>query len=99
MNSVMTFINAKFFEFMKEMKNNNRDKISRKENSYVTKKLEEMDAVLDRQEKYSRHWWSKRWRHQLISIKLIEEHMNQKIKHEDIHRSHGPGNYIQICQI
>ena len=40
---------------MKEMKNNNRDKISRKENSYVTKKLEEMDAVLDRQEKYSRH--------------------------------------------
>ena len=59
-----------------------------------------MDAVLDRQEQYSRR------NHLLIhgvnevegkdtdelSIKVIEEHINQKIKPEDIDSSHRLGN-------
>ena len=59
-----------------------------------------MDAVLDRQEQYSRR------NHLLIhgvnevegkdtdelSMKVIEEHMNQKIKPEDIDSSHRLGN-------
>ena len=101
MNSVITFINEKFVEFEKEIKNNNEEiKSLRKKNSYLTKRLEEMDTVLDRQEQYSR-------RNCLLihgvdevegedtdelSIKVIEEHMNQKIKPEDIGRSHRLGN-------
>ena len=59
-----------------------------------------MDAVLDRQEQYSRR------NHLLIhgvnevegkdtdelSVKVIEEHINQKIKPEDIDSSHRLGN-------
>ena len=59
-----------------------------------------MDAILDRQEQYSR-------RNRLLihgvnevegkdtdelSMKVIEEHMNQKIKPEDIDSSHRLGN-------
>ena len=52
MNSVITFIYEKFVEFEKEIKNNDKEiKSLRKENSYLTKRLEEMDAALDRQEK------------------------------------------------
>ena len=51
MNSAITFINEKFVEFEKEIKNNNEEiKSLRKENTYLTKRLKEMDAVLDRQE-------------------------------------------------
>ena len=72
----------------------------RKENSYLTKRLEEMDAVLDRQEQYSR-------RNCLLingvdevegedtdelSLQVIEKHMNQNIKLEDNDRSHILGN-------
>ena len=49
MNSVITFINEKFVEFEKEIKNNNEEiKSFRKENSYLTKRLDEIDAVLDK---------------------------------------------------
>ena len=101
MNLAITFINEKFVEFEKEIKNNNEEiKSLRKENSYLTKRLEEMDALLDRQKQYSR-------RNCLLihgadevegedadelSIKVIEDHMNQKIKPEDIDRSHRLGN-------
>ena len=100
-NSAITFINEKFVEFEKEIKNNNEEiKSLRKENSYLTKRLEEMDTVLDRQEQYSR-------RNCLLihgvdevegedtdklSIKALEEHLNQNIKPEDIDRSHRLGN-------
>ena len=97
MNSVITFINEKFVEFEKEIKNNNKEiKSLRKENSYLMKRLEEMDAVLDRQEQYSRcNCLLIRGVHEVegddnneLSIKVIEEHMNQKIKPEDIDKSH-----------
>ena len=51
MNTAISFIYEKFVEFKKEIKNNNKEiKSLRKENSYLTKKLEKMDAVLVRQE-------------------------------------------------
>ena len=55
MNSAITFIIEKIAEFENEIKNYNKEiKSLRKENSYLTKRLEEMDAVLDRYEQYSR---------------------------------------------
>ena len=101
MNSAITFINDKFVEFEKEIKNNNEEiKCLRKENSYLTKRLEKMDVGLDRQEQYSRrnclliHGVDevKGEDTDELSIKVIEEHMNQKIKPEDIDRSHRLGN-------
>ena len=48
MNSAIIFINEKFIEFEKEIKNNNEEiKSLRKENSYLMKRLVEVDAVLD----------------------------------------------------
>ena len=59
-----------------------------------------MDAVLDRQEQYSRR--NRFLIHGVnevegkdtdeLSIKVIEEHINQKIKPEDIDSSHRLGN-------
>ena len=59
-----------------------------------------MDAVLDRQEQYSRR--DRFLIHGVnevegkdtdeLSMKVIEEHMNQKIKPEDIDSSHRLGN-------
>ena len=55
MKSAITFIIGKFVEFEKGIKNNNQEiKSLGKENSYLTKILQEMDAVLDRQEQYSK---------------------------------------------
>ena len=101
MNSAKTFINEKFVEFEKEIKNNNEEIRSlKKENSYLTKRLEEMDVVLDIQEQYSRrnciliHGVDKIDGEDTddLSIKVIEEHMNQKLKPEDIDRSQRLGN-------
>ena len=105
MNSAITFINEKFIEFEKEIKNNNEEiKSLRKENSYLMERLVEVDAVLDIQEQYSR-------RNCLLihgveevegedtnelCIKVIEEDMNQTIKPEDIDRSHRLGNPKKI---
>ena len=51
MNSAIIFMNEKFVGFGKEIKNNNEEiKNLRKENRYLTKRREEMDAVLDRQD-------------------------------------------------
>ena len=75
----------------------------RKENSYLTKRLEEIDAVLERQEQYYK-------RNSLLihgidqvegedtdelSIKVIEEHVNQKIKPEDIDKLGNPKKSIK----
>ena len=55
MNLAIAFINEKLVEFKKEIENNNEEiKSLRREISYLLKKLEEMDAVLDRQKQYSR---------------------------------------------
>ena len=101
MNSVITFINEKFVEFEKKIKSNNKEiKILRKENSYLTKRLEEIDVILDRQEQYSRrnclliHGADEVESEDTneLSIKVVEEHMNQKIKPEDIYGSYRLGN-------
>ena len=72
----------------------------RKENSYLTERLQKMDAVLDRKEHYSRHNCllihgvdQVEGEHtDELSIKVIEEHMNKKVKPKDIDRSHRLGN-------
>ena len=77
-----------FLNLRKKKKNNTKKiKSLKKENSYLTKRLEEMDTVLERQKQCSS-------RNCLLihgvdevegedtfelSIKVIEEHMNQKI--------------------
>ena len=54
MNSTIAFINETSVEFEKEIKNSKEEiKSWRKENSYLTKRFEEMDAVVYRQEQYS----------------------------------------------
>ena len=101
MNSVITFINEKFVEFERKIKSNNKEiKRLRKENSYLTKRLDEIDAALDRQEQYSRrnclliHGADEVESEDTneLSIKVVEEHMNQKIKPEDIYVSYRLGN-------
>ena len=85
----------KFVEFEKEIKNNNQEI-----KCCLTKRLEEMDAGLDRQEQYSRrtclliHGVDEVEGEDTneLSIKVIEEHMNQKIKLEDIDRPRRLGN-------
>ena len=72
----------------------------KKENSYLTKRPQEMDTVLDRQEQYSRCYCllihgvdeAEGADTDGLSIEVIEEHVNQKIKNEDIDRSHRLGN-------
>ena len=100
MNLVIKFTNEKLVKSEKEIKNTNEEITSSRKNSYLTKRLEQMDAVLERQEQYSR-------RNCLLihgvnqvegvdtdelSIEVAEEHMNQKIKHGDIDRLHRLGN-------
>ena len=101
MNLAITFINEKFVEFEKEIKHNNKEiKSLRKENNYLTKRFDEMDAVMDRQEQYCRgnclliHGVDEVEGEDAdeLSIKVIKEHMNQKIKLEDSGRSYRLGN-------
>ena len=54
MNKAINFINEKFEEFEKKLKKKEDEiKLLKKENSYLNKRLDEMDAVVDRQEQYS----------------------------------------------
>ena len=56
MNKAINFINEKFEEFEKDLKKKEKKiKFLEKENNYLNKRLDEMDAVVDRQEQYSRH--------------------------------------------
>ena len=100
MNSVITFINEKFVEFERKIKSNNKEiKSLRKENSYLTKRLDEIDAALDRQQYSRRNCLLIHGADEVesedtneLSIKVVEEHMNQKIKPEDIYGSYRLGN-------
>ena len=50
MNKAINFINEKFEEFEKDLKKKEEEiKLLKKENSYLNKRLNEMDAVVDRQ--------------------------------------------------
>ena len=84
----------------KEIKNNNKEiKSLRKENSYPPKRLEKMDAVLDRQEQCSSLNCLliqgvdevEKKDTEGLTKKVIEKHMNQQIKSEDIDRSQRLG--------
>ena len=97
MNKAINFINSKFEEFEKDLKKKEEKiKFLEKENSYLNKRLYEMDAVIDRQEQYS-------WRNCLLIHGIVEEtvedtdekiintlqqSMDETIKPEDIDRSH-----------
>ena len=55
MNKAINFINEKFEDFEKTFKQKEDEiKCLEKENNYLNKRYDEMDAVLDRQEQYSR---------------------------------------------
>ena len=55
MNKAINFINEKFEDFEKTLKQKEDEiKCLEKENNYLNKSYDEMDAVLDRQEQYSR---------------------------------------------
>ena len=51
-NKAINFINKKFKDLKKK---DDEIKLFEKENNYLNKRLEEMDAAVDRQEQYSRH--------------------------------------------
>ena len=100
MNKAINFVNEKFEEFEKDLKKKEEAiKLLKKEYSYLNKRLDEMDAVVDRQEKYSR-------RNCLLVHGIVEEtventdekilntlqqSMDETIKPEDIDRSHRLG--------
>ena len=53
MNKASNFINEKFEDFEKTLKEKEEEiKLLEKENNYLNKRLDEMDAVIDRQEQY-----------------------------------------------
>ena len=53
MNKASNFINEKFEDFEKTLKEKEEEiKLLEKENNYLNKRLDEMDAVVDRQEQY-----------------------------------------------
>ena len=55
MSKDINFINEKFEEFERDLKKKEEKvKFLKKENSYLNKRLDEMDAVVDRQGQYSR---------------------------------------------
>ena len=101
MNKAINFINEKFEDFEKSLKKKDEEiKILETENNYLNKRLGEMDAVVDRQEQYSR-------RNFLLVHRIVEEtledtdekimntlqqSMDETITPEDIDRSHRLGN-------
>ena len=55
MNKAISFINEKFKDFEKALiKKDEEIKLLEKENNFLNKRLDEMDAMVDRQEQYSR---------------------------------------------
>ena len=67
MNKAVNFIDKKFEEFEKDLKKKVEEiKLFKKENSYLNKRLDEMDAVVDRHEQYS-------WRNWLLVHGIVEE--------------------------
>ena len=67
MNKAINFINEKFEEFEKDLKKKGEEiKLLKKENSYLNKRRDEMDAAVNRQEQYSRC-------HCLLVHEIVEE--------------------------
>ena len=55
MNKVINFINEKFEEYKKALKDKDEEiKLLEKVKNYLNKRLDKMDAVVDKQEQYSR---------------------------------------------
>ena len=55
-DTAINFINKKFEDFEKTLKEKEEEiKLLEKENDYLNKRLDKMDAVVDRQQQYSRH--------------------------------------------
>ena len=54
MNKAINFINEKFEDFEKPLKEKDEEiKLLEKQNNYLNKKFDKMDAVVDREEQYS----------------------------------------------
>ena len=99
-NKAINFINEKFEEFEKDLKKKDEEiKLLKKENSYLNKRVDEMDAVVDRQEQYSRCNYL--LIHGIVEetaegmdekiINTLQQSMDETIKPEDIDRSHRHG--------
>ena len=97
MNKTINFINEKFEEFEKDLKKEEKKiKFLEKENNYLNKRLDEMDAVVDRQEQYSRR--NCLLVHGIVEetvedtdekiINKLQQSMDGTIKPEDIDKSH-----------
>ena len=100
MNKAINFINEKFENFEKPLKKKDEEiKLLEKENNYLNKRVDERDAVVDRQEHYLR-------RNCFLVNEIVEEtvedtdekiintlqqSMDETIKPEDIDRSHRLG--------
>ena len=98
MNKAINFINEEFAEFEKNLKKKEEEmKLLKKENSYLNKRLEEMDTGVDRQEEYSRR--NCLLVHGIVEetvedtdekiINKLQQSMDERIKPEDIDRSHS----------
>ena len=101
MNKAINFVNEKFEEFKNDLKKKEEEiNVLKQENSYMNKRLDEMDVVVDRQEQYP-------WHNCLLVHGIVEEivkdtdekiidtlqkrMVDETIKPEDIGRSHRLG--------
>ena len=97
MNKAISFISEKFAEFEKDLKKKEEGiKFLKKENSYLNKRLDEMDAAVDRQKQYSRR--NCLLVHGIVeetvkdtdekTINTLQQSIDETTKPEDIDRSH-----------
>ena len=100
MSKAINFINKKFEDFEKTLKEKEEEiKLLEKVNNYLNKRLEEMDAVADKQEQYSRR--NCLLVHGIVEetvedtdekvINTLQQSMDETIKPEYIDRSHRLG--------
>ena len=100
MNKVINFINEKFEEFENDLKKKEEQtKLLKKENNYLNKRPDKMDAVVDRQEQCSRRNYV--LVHGIVEetvqdtdekiIITLQQRVDETIKPEDIDRSHRLG--------
>ena len=100
MNKAISFISEKFEEFEKDLKKKEEGiKLLKKENSYLNKRLDEMDAAVDRQKQYSRR--NCLLVHGIVeetvkdtdekTINTLQQSIDETTKPEDIDRSHRLG--------
>ena len=100
MNKAINFINDKFENFEKPLKKKDEEiKLLEKENNYLNKRVDEMDAVVDRQEQYLRRncFLVNQIVEEIVEdtdekiINTLQQSMDETIKPEDIDRSHRLG--------